>query len=586
MRLVETPVLLLDIQASAAASAGGVLLEVGWAPHPSPEPDGARDADRIQTYLAKMATAEISPRLERLTGLSTEQLHSGHPPHEIWRHLLSAARTVAAANAAANGRSACPIVAHYARFEAPYLQQMQTQTLTHPQQSKEQSAQDLHLDLICTHDIARRLLPGLPRKGLRAVAGYFGHDTSPLRRCRHHLTATGIIWTALAEQLSALHGVSSLTELKAWVASTPIPRPGGRQFQVPGEMLRQLPEGPGIYRFLSRTGKPLYVGKAKHLNQRVRTYFQPRRKLPEHILEMLSRVATVKTTPTPTALEAALLEQDVIKALAPPYNIALAPAGTPLQFWSRDLTSPSPQADPRHPWGPVPAAGPFTLLEPLVKAIAGKGDAATRLAPRLDPGGAEALDSACLGAGLELFHQTHQEKLHRLPPGRALLAVARQLWIDQQIGANEATEADSVDQIAAPAPLWTPERVCRHLEHAVRQAGALLRRGRWLIRLGDATLIWRRPHTHAETYRALSFHRGLVMARSTTASLAAPPQEAAMSPAPRWHPSDRTTYDRLRVATTELRRLVQEERPVIIVLKGRNNPTLNGKRLARLLNWL
>lgn len=585
MRLAETPVLLLDIQASAAASAGGALLEVGWQPHPAPAPDGAQFTDNVQTYLAQMPVAEIAPRLGRLTGLSTEQMQSAHPPHEIWRNLQFAARTVATANAlAANDGSVCPVVAHYARFEAPYLQQMQMQT--HPQQSKDQGPQNLHLDLICTHEIARRLLPGLPRKGLRAVAGYFGYDTSALRRCRHHLAATSVIWTALAEQLSSLHGVNTLTELKAWIMAIPVPRPGGRQFQVPGEMLRQLPEGPGIYRFLSRTGKPLYVGKAKDLSQRVRTYFQPRRKHPEHILEMLSRAVAVKTTPTPSALEAALLEQDVIKQLAPPYNIALAPAGTPLQFWSRDLTSRSPQADAHHPRGPVPAAGPFTLLEALVNALAAGGDAATRLRPLLDQGGKEPLDSACLGAGLELFRQAHQETLHRMPPGHALLAVARQLWIDQQIGAEEETDTASAEKSATSAPLWTPERVRRHLEHAVRQAGALLRRSRWLIRLGNATLIWRLPDTHTEVYRALTFHQGVVIARRNRSSLAAPPQETAPSLSPRWRPQDRTTYDRLRVATTELRRLVHEKRPVTIVLKGKNNPALNREHLARLLHWL
>ena len=83
------------------------------------------------------------------------------------------------------------------------------------------------------------LLPGLPRKGLRAVAGYFGHDTPPLRRCAHHLAATGVIWSELTGQLAANLGINTIAELQAWLASTPVSRcfkrNGGRLFQVPRE---------------------------------------------------------------------------------------------------------------------------------------------------------------------------------------------------------------------------------------------------------------------------------------------------------------------------------------------------------------
>lgn len=583
MALADLPVLLLDIQASGAASSGGTLLEVGWQPHPVPAPDAG-----LQTHLAQMPIVEIPPRLGRLTGLSAEKMQAARPHDEIWSRLAVAAEAVAVASKlekatvltgdSGDALSVCPVVVHYARFEAPHLANLQHLAQTAPA---------VVLDLICTHEIARRLLPGLPRKGLRAVAGYFGHDTNPLRRCRHHLTATGVIWTGLAEQLAAQHGINTLIELKAWIQATPVPRPGARQFQVPMEMIRDLPDNPGIYRFLSSNGKPLYVGKAKNLNQRVRTYFQPRRRLPEHILEMLSRAAALKSTPVPTALEAALLEQDVIKRLAPPYNIALAPQSMGLGFWSRDLASQAPQSSAHHPLGPVSIGAPFTLLAALVQALAvGDEDASqTRLRRALDHTREESLEKTCLAAGLQLFRHAHQSVLKRTTPGRALLAIGRQLWVAPGHDANESTEAAAIEEIPEPAPLWTPERVCRHLEHAVCNAGALLRRSRWLTRLGNATLIWRLPHTNTAGFRSIVFHEGLVIARGNQIRMTPGQPVKAPRPHRRWRPQDRATYDRLRVATTELRRLIQEARPVSIVLGGKTTATLNGERLTRLLSW-
>jgi DNA polymerase-3 subunit epsilon len=578
MALADLPVMLLDIQASAAASAGGALLEVGWQRHPVSGPN----AD-TQTHLVEMPTTEIHPRLARLTGLSTEQMQAARPLDEIWNHLQVAAGEIAAANdlpgACGNTLSICPVVVHYARFEAPFLAQLRP---------RNQAAPAVCFDLICTHEIARRLLPGLPRKGLRAVAGYFGHDTHPLRRCCHHLTATGVIWTALAKKLSSHHGIDSFAELKAWIDNTPVPRPGARQFQVPMQSVRELPDNPGIYRFLSRTGKPLYVGKAKALNQRVRTYFQPRRHHPEHILEMLSRAAAVKTTPTPTALEAALLEQDVIKRLAPPYNIALAPHTTELQFWSRDLTSQAPQVDARHPWGPIPNGVPFTLMAALVKALAAGDDDSrqTRLRITLDHTREKSLDRTCLAAGLGLFHHTHQGLLQHMSPGRAIMTLGRQLWAKEGIDAKKNTDAAADEETPESPFLWTPERVCRTLEHAARHAGALLRRSRWLVLLGNATLVWRLSDTNSEAYRGLVFHAGRVIARENLSQMAAATQVKAPPQHRNWRPQNKTTYDRLRVATTELRRLIREERPVSMVLSGTGRPTLKRECLARLLSWI
>jgi len=89
------------------------------------------------------------------------------------------------------------------------------------------------------------------------------------------------------------------------------------------EKLDALPERPGVYLYRNAARELLYVGKAKSLRARVRSYFQAGAQHAPRTVSLVSEIADLETIVVGTELEALMLEANFIKKERPPYNVIL-----------------------------------------------------------------------------------------------------------------------------------------------------------------------------------------------------------------------------------------------------------------------
>jgi len=549
MLLSELEVVAIDCQTTNATPELGDLLELGWAICGR---DGTVRAP-YSSWIVPRSEREISRAVRRLTGFDEACLATAIAPEDAWRKLRGDIAELARID------ERTPAVIHFARFELTFLRDLQARV---------EGEQPFPIEAVCLHRIAQRLYPNLPRRGLRALAGYLGHSAELVRRCAGHVEATAFIWRTLVPALAEV-GVRSFADLTTWLDETSPPKSSRgqkRTFPMPSERRRALPDRPGVYRFLRSNGDVLYVGKALSVKKRIASHFSAGARANERTLEMLTQAADVAVIPTATVLEAALLEADEIKRLDPPYNVHLRERDRRAWFASSDLRTAASAPDDVHRIGPLPSEHALSEIAAVRVLAEGKAPTTELLARAMGVplGFAPPADLFA-----EAWRPFAEEHLGRGSP-----------WIALQRAAKKIKLPAREEEQDGPPSGWDRDRVRRWLDRSVVRGVQLVRRARWLCVLSDAVVAFREPND--SMFRLLSCDGAVLAPASdfTRGSTLPAPQTMRRRAHERRATFDAARYDRLRVLATELKRVHDEGGEVVIRVGDR---VIERERLVRLL---
>lgn len=529
--LADLDVLIVDCQTTGASPAFGCVLELGW---------GVARANRDQLSAAEahwilLPDGQSVPRqVQKITGYEPAYATNALAGSDAWARLRQAVQHAAAA----------PTAIHYARFELAFLRDWS---------ARFEPEGPFPFDAVCVHAIATRLYPDLPRQSLRALAGYLGHGLDLARRSLGHVEATAFVWRTLCAEL-AQRDVVTWEQLQGWLGERAPAKPRATKPRYPlaSERYRSLPDAPGVYRFLRRNGDLLYVGKAASLKKRVSSHFVGRASK-QLAPEMLTQVSDIEFTRVASALEAALLESDLIKALRPPYNVQLSTVEQRVWYSSRDFTAASPARDTEHSVGPLASQYSLRPLSALIELSSGVPSTPRLRAHAVGVSDLWTPDEAVFAAGWRELVARHSGALTvaKARPRHGALQLARFLLL------SEPNKAAEEPELADKPEGWDPPRVARHVERAVAQAYQVYRRARFLELLHDCDVVYREPGSVQP--RLLRIRDG-ALREALDVTLDWLPSERSRPPAAQRASAtfDRPKYDRLRVLTTELKRIVRD----------------------------
>ncbi len=244
----------------------------------------------------------LPPTIVRLTGLRDAELRAAPRPELAVRRFL-----------AFSGDA--PLVAHNARFDVGFLDRAVADL----------TGKRVAAPVVDTVWLARRLLHRRSERfSLSQLAHFFGTSCEPCHRALPDALATAEILVALLG-LAQERGARTLAEVIELAA------PRARRLHARRSLIAGAPTTPGVYLFRDRNDTVLYVGKARDLRARLRSYFAGDRQRPA-VEAALGALARVEWRELGSELEAALEELRLIRDLRPPAN---ARGGRPQSYLRR-----------------------------------------------------------------------------------------------------------------------------------------------------------------------------------------------------------------------------------------------------------
>jgi DNA polymerase-3 subunit epsilon len=233
----------------------------------------------------------LPPLVSSLTGIVDLDLVSAPGPAVAVRRFLEFAGDAV-------------LVAHNARFDVGFLDR----------EVERLEGRRLAATVIDTVGLARRLLAArVPRASLGSLSYFFGTSVQPCHRALPDAQATAEILVSLVG-LAQERGARTVADLSALAA------PRARRVYAKRSLAFGAPNRPGVYVFRGPGDQPLYVGRARDLRTRLRSYFRTDRQRPA-VEAALGAAERIDWCVLGSELEGAVEELRLLRELRPPANV-------------------------------------------------------------------------------------------------------------------------------------------------------------------------------------------------------------------------------------------------------------------------
>ena len=461
--LVDVEFVVLDLETTGGSPARDRITEVGAV--------RLRGGEVLGTFHTLVnPEVPIPPLISALTGITDTMVAGAEPIEVVLPCLLEFL-------------GGAVLVAHNASFDRRFVQA----------NLERHGYQRLANRVVCTARLARKLLPRdeVPNVRLATLAAYLGATVTPCHRALTDARATVEVFHGLLERAGS-YGVLALEDLIEF----PSARAAASFKKV--HLADPLPRCPGVYLFRDAAGRVLYVGKAKDLRTRVRSYFSGDGRV--KVADLLRELAAVDHQPCATELEASVREVRLIQRHRPRYNRR---GRNPERYCYLKLTRERfPRLslvrrvlpDGARYLGPFPSAGQAELVKAAVEDALPLRRCSQRLGPRGGGSACALLElgrclGPCTGAATEERYAALVATLEAALDGdpepllgplrRRMAGYAAEQRYEQAAGARDRLEAltRALAEARRAAALATPEEIVLARPHPKGREVTVVRRG-------------------------------------------------------------------------------------------------------------
>ncbi len=280
--LYDVTFVILDLETTGATAASCEITEIGAVKY--------RGGELLGTFQSLVNPGTpIPPTITVLTGITQAMVIDAPKIDECMASLLEFV-------------GGAVIVGHNIRFDMSFLNAAATRL----------GYGKLPNRTVDTLGLARRLVQTEVRNlRLSSLAAHFRSPTKPNHRALEDARATAHVFFELLERAGSV-GATYLEDLLRLTTAR------GRPHYDKLNLTDRLPRLPGVYLFHDVDDNVIYVGKAKNLRSRVRSYFYGDTR--RSVTTMLRNLARIDHRVCPTELEAEITELRLIHAMAPRYN--------------------------------------------------------------------------------------------------------------------------------------------------------------------------------------------------------------------------------------------------------------------------